>query len=113
MRCLSICLFLNLFVCLAANGQRMFTTNVDKHLPDSCKKADSFTFNFSKFSFLSPGETYVVNQVPASFYVNSMGFFCKKELQLEKAVKFPVKMRLGSVPYTDKMEGKITARSTE
>ncbi|HEX8460965.1 MAG TPA: hypothetical protein VF623_06030, partial [Segetibacter sp.] len=45
------------------------------------------------------------------YYTNTLGFFCKKELQLEKALKFPVKFRLGSVAYTDQMEGKKTATS--
>lgn len=42
----------------------------------------------------------------SNYYTNSLGFFCKKELQVEKTLKFPVKFRLGSVEYTDKMEGK-------
>jgi len=47
-----------------------------------------------------------IKTVPPTFYYNSIGFFCKKELQLEKTLKFPVKFRLGSVAYTDEMEGK-------
>ncbi|MDB5192277.1 MAG: hypothetical protein JWQ96_1840 [Segetibacter sp.] len=55
----------------------------------------------SQGSLLSP-----VRSVPASYYSQHIGFFCKKELQLEKAVKIPIRFRLGSVAYTDKMEGK-------
>jgi len=35
-----------------------------------------------------------------------LAFFCKIEVQLEKAVKMPVKFRLGSVDYVDYLEGK-------
>ena len=40
------------------------------------------------------------------FYTQTIGYFCKKEIQIEKAVKLPVRFRLGSVAYTDKMENK-------
>lgn len=44
--------------------------------------------------------------LPSNYYSSTLGFFCKKELQVEKTVKFPVKFRLGSVAYCDAMEGK-------
>lgn len=42
----------------------------------------------------------------ADYYSACMGFFCKKEWQLEKATKIPVRLRLGSLNYCDKLEGK-------
>ena len=44
--------------------------------------------------------------IPSNYYTSTLGFFCKKELQVQKALKFPVKFRLGTVEYCDKMEGK-------
>ncbi len=71
----------------------------------------------SKYQTSFPSNSFAINNpvktIPASYYTNSLSFFCKKELQIEKAVKIPVKMRLGNVTYTDKLEGKITARRTE
>ena len=41
-----------------------------------------------------------------SYSYEDLAFFCKIEVQLENAVKFPVKFRLGSVDYVDYLEGK-------
>ena len=43
------------------------------------------------------------------FYTQNFGFFCKKELQLEKVAKIPIKIRLGSVQQCDWLEGKRSA----
>jgi hypothetical protein len=47
---------------------------------------------------------------PAPFYnrysVETLPFFCKLEVKLERAVKIPVKFRLGDVQYVDRLEGK-------
>ena len=45
-------------------------------------------------------------QIPAAYAYKDLAFFCKIEVQLEKAVKLPVKFRLGSVDYVDYLEGK-------
>jgi hypothetical protein len=52
----------------------------------------------SPFPALSP--------VSPAFYVNSLDFFCRKELQIEKAIALPLRFRLGSLQYTDYLEGK-------
>ena len=46
------------------------------------------------------------SQLPANFYAKQLPFFCTKELQLQKAFGIPIKFRVGSVEYCDKLEGK-------
>ena len=44
--------------------------------------------------------------ITADFYTCNFGFFCKKELQIEKSTKIPLRFRLGSLQYNDYLEGK-------
>jgi hypothetical protein len=44
--------------------------------------------------------------IDPAFYTQNFGFFCKKELQLEKVTKLPLRFRLGSMQQCDWLEGK-------
>lgn len=54
----------------------------------------------------APAVPVRLNPIPGNFYSANLGFFCKRELQLEKITKFPFKFRLGSVEECDRLEGK-------
>jgi len=63
-----------------------------------------FTFQENKKNGFNPLNNQ--QQIPAAYAYKDLAFFCKIEVQLEKAVKLPVKFRLGSVDYVDYLEGK-------
>ena len=50
-----------------------------------------------------------IRLLPQNFYTNCLGYFCKKEVQLQKLFSWPVYFRLGSKEYVDWMERKPNA----
>jgi hypothetical protein len=52
------------------------------------------------------GKPGLLRPLPQNFYSQRLGFFCRKEIQLQKATSLPVYIRLGSKDYVDYMERK-------
>ena len=44
-------------------------------------------------------------KLPANYYTTQTGFFCNQERALEKKTKIPLRVRLGSLSYTEQLEG--------
>jgi len=47
-----------------------------------------------------------IRSLPQNFYTSRLGFMCKKEIQIQKALRLPLFFRLGSKEYVDYMERK-------
>jgi len=59
----------------------------------------------TKTIYQYPGR-YFYPEDYSSYYVSHLGFFCKKELQLEDKTHLPVRFRLGSLQEVNRLEGK-------
>ncbi|MGZ5190362.1 MAG: hypothetical protein ACXWCZ_05035 [Flavisolibacter sp.] len=55
-------------------------------------------------------KNFNIRVLPQNFYNKHIGFFCKKEVQIQKLVSMPVYFRLGSKDYVDWMERKPNAK---
>jgi hypothetical protein len=64
--------------------------------------ADEFQPKLSGFATAS----LPLHTIPSNFYTTHFGFFCKQELQIEKATRIPFRFRLGSLAACNAIEGK-------
>lgn len=56
------------------------------------------------------GHNINIRVLPQNFYTQHLGFFCKKEVQIQKLTAVPVYIRLGSKEYVDYLERKPNMR---
>ena len=67
----------------------------------------SKTSILTKMGQFTGQKNFLLNSsIAGDFYQKSLGFMCQKEWQMEKHTKVPLRFRLGSLAYTDYLEGK-------
>ncbi len=86
-----ICLFVNLLVITVMVAKAQMTSKPVMH--NRPLSSDSTIYTGFRL-------------VPENYYSNNLSFFCKKELQIEKITKLPLRFRLGSLDQVNKLEGK-------
>lgn len=85
-----ICLFVNLFLITAVSTKAQLMLN-----PVPPKQVLTDSLRNTTFRLL-----------PEDYYSKNLSFFCKKELQIEKITKVPLRFRLGSLDHVNQLEGK-------
>jgi hypothetical protein len=92
-------------LCASAQSNSLPTLNTTFLLKNELNKRGSlvhFTSSISVANNLQNAKQII----PADFYTCNIGFFCKKELLIEKATKIPLRFRLGSLQQCNYYEGK-------
>ena len=89
--------------CYAQNLSLAIHVQVDRLLTDRIVSSDSSRL-VNPSIFLNTFNNLQV--IPGDLSTCRYGFFCKKELVVEKAIKIPLRIRLGSLQQCNYYEGK-------
>lgn len=76
--------------------------SLEKHIDN----IENISFPIEKSFHFTKKVENKTTPVPCVYGYKDLAFFCKVEVKLEQAVRFPIKFRLGSVDYVDRLEGK-------
>lgn len=58
-------------------------------------------------SIINQAPQQSVLKMPKAYNFEDLAFFCKIEVQLDQQTAMPVRFRLGTVNYVDRLEGKL------
>lgn len=74
--------------------------------PEALDRLNGGAANIRKGYLFLPPDDVLNNLNRAGYYRYSPGFFCEKELQIEKFTRVPLRLRLGSLADNNHLEGK-------
>lgn len=91
----------------AAQAQTHDTTAFKKN--SLIIKKEVRTYGFGSFNPVvkeTPGFFHTISVIPENYYTQQLGIICRKELEIEKATKIPLRFRVGSLQQCNYLEGK-------
>lgn len=80
-------------------AQKLNSKNAKEFWKTEIKSATPIVATISKSLLI------IQNKVAPNYYTTQTGFFCNQERALEKKIKIPLRFRLGSLSYTEQLEG--------
>lgn len=101
--------YLLIAICLLGNltGYTQVGIAIEKALEKEIPLVD-FSVPEKSTETVSPIPTlsasFIPQVIPSAYNYDHLGWFCKMEVQLEKKIKLPMKVRLGEVQYTERLE---------
>ena len=100
------CAFLFILFSLSGSAQKTFfaENKIEPIRFVNNKNIDSLVASSPLKSL--PFSTFSNTLLPENFAMCTLGFFCRQEIKLEKAVKIPIRFRLGSLKQCNYYEGK-------
>lgn len=86
-------------------AQKLISKNVKQYWATS-KTIPAQNSKALATSNLNAASLYKIqNGISPNYYTTQTGFFCNQERAFEKKTKIPLRFRLGSLSYTEQLEG--------
>ncbi|HMG68355.1 MAG TPA: hypothetical protein VK588_11745 [Chitinophagaceae bacterium] len=83
-----------------------FSEGLRKNLELSDPNKKSYHYLFTNGVSPVSVNPFTIRMIQPQFYISNLPFFCKKEFEFEKSTAIPLRVRLGSLEYVNRLEGK-------